>query len=42
MVLILGGIKMKKIIFVTGNKHKLEIAQSVLGLYDINVENVIL
>ena len=33
---------MKKIIFVTGNKHKLEIAQSVLGLYDINVENVIL
>ena len=42
MVLILGEIKMKKIIFVTGNKHKLEIAQSILGLYDINVENVIL
>lgn len=31
---------MEKIIFITGNKHKLEIAQSVLGLYDIDVENI--
>ncbi len=31
---------MKKIIFITGNKHKLEIAQSVLGLYGIEVENI--
>ena len=29
-----------KIIFVTGNEHKLEIAQKVLGLYDIDVENI--
>lgn len=29
-----------KIIFVTENKHKLEIAQKVLGLYDIDVENI--
>lgn len=31
---------MKSIILVTGNKHKLEIAKSVLSLYDIEVENV--
>ena len=31
---------MEKVIFVTGNKHKLEIAQSVFALYDIEVENV--
>ena len=31
---------MKDLVFVTGNKHKLEIAQSVLGLYDINVKNI--
>lgn len=31
---------MEKVIFITGNKHKLEIAQSVLGLYDIDVENI--
>ena len=31
---------MKKVIFITGNKHKLEIAKSVLGMYDIEVENI--
>lgn len=31
---------MNKIIFITGNKHKLEIARSVLKLYDIDVENI--
>lgn len=31
---------MEKIIFITGNKHKLEIAKSVLSLYDIEVENI--
>ena len=31
---------MKEIILVTGNKHKLEIAESVLGLYDIDVKNI--
>ena len=31
---------MEKLIFVTGNKHKLEIAQTVLGLYDIEVDNM--
>ena len=31
---------MKEIILVTGNKHKLEIAKSVLGLYDIDVKNI--
>ena len=30
---------MKKIIFITGNKHKLEIANSVFSMYDIDVEN---
>lgn len=30
---------MKKIIFITGNKHKLEIANSVFSIYDIDVEN---
>ena len=30
---------MKNIILVTGNKHKLEIANKVLSLYDINVIN---
>lgn len=30
---------MKEIIMVTGNKHKLEIAQSVLDLYGISVDN---
>lgn len=29
-----------KIIFITGNKHKLEIAESVLGMYNIKVENI--
>lgn len=31
---------MNKIIFITGNKHKLEIAQSVLKIYNIEVENI--
>ena len=31
---------MEKLIFVTGNKHKLEIAESVLNMYDIEVENI--
>lgn len=31
---------MKEIVFVTGNKHKLEIAESVLNLYDLKVENI--
>lgn len=31
---------MEKIIFITGNKHKLEIAKAVLGLYDIEVTNI--
>ncbi len=31
---------MKNIILVTGNKHKLEIAKSVLDLYGLNVENI--
>ena len=31
---------MNKVIFITGNKHKLEIAKAVLGLYDIDVENI--
>lgn len=31
---------MEKVIFITGNKHKLEIAQTVLGLYGIEVENI--
>ena len=31
---------MKKIIFVTGNKHKLEIAKYILNLYNIEVENI--
>ena len=31
---------MKEIIFVTGNKHKLEIAKYILNLYNIEVENI--
>ena len=30
---------MREITFVTGNKHKLEIAKSVLDIYDIKVMN---
>ena len=31
---------MNKVTFITGNKHKLEIANSVLNMYDIEVENI--
>ena len=31
---------MEKVIFITGNKHKLEIAQTVFKMYDIEVENI--
>lgn len=31
---------MKEIVFVTGKKHKLEIAESVFCLYDIKVKNI--
>lgn len=31
---------MNNIIFVTGNKHKLEIAQAVLSMYNIEVNNI--
>ena len=31
---------MDKMLFVMGNKHKLEIAQFVLGLYNLEVENI--
>ena len=31
---------MKKIIFITGNKHKLEIAKTVLNQHNIDVKNI--
>ena len=30
---------MQKTIFITGNKHKLEIANSIFSMYDIYAEN---